>query len=79
MVSMLDRLERDGFVTRAPSPNDRRVKLAHLTDAGRTVYDEVRKEAEAFRKNLFAGMDQGALAAAATLLETLRTRIESEL
>ncbi|TQK10331.1 MarR family transcriptional regulator for hemolysin [Herbaspirillum sp. SJZ107] len=79
MVSMLDRLERDGFVTRAPSPNDRRVKLAHLTDAGRTVYDEVRKEAEAFRKNLFAGMDQQALAAAAALLETLRTRIESEL
>ncbi|WP_323143786.1 MarR family winged helix-turn-helix transcriptional regulator [Massilia phyllosphaerae] len=79
MVSMLDRLERDGFVTRAPCPNDRRVKLAHLTDAGRTVYDEVRKEAEAFRTKLLGGMDQQALRDAAVLLETLRTRIEGEL
>jgi len=79
MVSMLDRLERDGFVTRAPCPNDRRVKLAHLTDAGRTVYSEVRKEAEAFRTRLLADLDPATLAAAATLLETLRTRIEGEL
>jgi MarR family transcriptional regulator for hemolysin len=35
MVSMLDRLERDGLVERAPSPADRRVKLVHLTEAGR--------------------------------------------
>ena len=79
MLSMLDRLERDGFVTRAPCPNDRRVKLAHLTDAGRTVYDEVRKEAEAFRAKLLAGVDPAALGAAAALLESLRTRIEDEL
>jgi len=79
MVSMLDRLERDGFVTRAPCPNDRRVKLAHLTDAGRTVYDEVRKEAEAFRAKLLAGVAPAALGAAAALLESLRTRIEDEL
>jgi MarR family transcriptional regulator for hemolysin len=37
MVSMLDRLERDGFVTRTPSPHDRRVKLVQLTDSGRRV------------------------------------------
>jgi MarR family transcriptional regulator for hemolysin len=79
MVSMLDRLERDGFVTRAPCPNDRRVKLAHLTDAGRTVYGEVRTVAEAFRAELLADIDQQALAAAAALLETVRARIEGEL
>jgi len=79
MVSMLDRLERDGFVTRAPSPTDRRVKLVHLTDAGRTVYAEVMKEATAFRADLLAGVDPAALAAATTLLETLRRRIEDAL
>jgi len=79
MVSMLDRLERDGFVSRAPSPNDRRVKLAHLTGAGRTVYAEVRKEAEAFRTGLLADVDPALLDAAAALLESLRVRIEGEL
>ena len=79
MVSMLDRLERDGFVSRAPSPNDRRVKLAHLTEAGRTVYAEVRKEAEAFRTGLLADVDPALLDAAAALLESLRVRIEGEL
>jgi MarR family transcriptional regulator for hemolysin len=79
MVAMLDRLERDGFVTRAPSSLDRRVKLVHLTQAGRTVYDEVCKEAQAIRAGLLADVDPAALAAATSLLETLRARIEDSL
>jgi MarR family transcriptional regulator, transcriptional regulator for hemolysin len=79
MVSMLDRLERDGFVVRAPSAQDRRVKLVQLTDAGSTVYAEVLKEATAFRADLLADVDPAALAAATTLLETLRKRIEDAL
>jgi len=79
MVSMLDRLERDGFVTRAPSALDRRVKLVHLTDAGKTIYAEVLKEATPFRAGLLADVDQEALAAATVLLETLKKRIEDAL
>jgi MarR family transcriptional regulator for hemolysin len=79
MVSMLDRLEREGFVTRAPSPTDRRVKLVHLTAAGAILYEQVRKEAAAVRTSLFEGIDAQALAAAAELLEVLRARIEEQL
>jgi MarR family transcriptional regulator for hemolysin len=79
MVSMLDRLERDGFVVRAPSPLDRRVKLVQLTDTGRTVYAEVLGEAAPFRADLLAGLDPQALAAATVLLETLRQRLEDGL
>ena len=79
MVSMLDRLERDGFVVRAPSPTDRRVKLVQLTDTGRTVYAEVLAEAQPFRADLLAGLDPQALAAATVLLETLRKRLEDGL
>ena len=79
MVSMLDRLERDGFVTRAPSAHDRRVKLVQLTEAGRKVFDEVKSVAESFRATLLAGLDPQAVAAAALLLETVRTRIEESL
>jgi MarR family transcriptional regulator, transcriptional regulator for hemolysin len=79
MVSMLDRLERGGFVVRAPSTLDRRVKLVQLTDAGKTVYAEVRKEATGFRAGLLADLDPEALAAAAVVLEALRKRIEEDL
>jgi MarR family transcriptional regulator for hemolysin len=77
VVSMLDRLERGGLVRRAPSPLDRRVKLAHLTDDGRVLYARVRKEADAFRLTMLEGVPRETLAAAADLHEALRARIES--
>jgi MarR family transcriptional regulator for hemolysin len=79
MVSMLDRLEREGLVTRAPSPTDRRVKLVHLTDAGTTLYQQVREQANAVRAALLGDIDPATLAAATELLELLRTRIEEQL
>jgi MarR family transcriptional regulator for hemolysin len=79
MVSMLDRLEREGLVTRAPSPTDRRVKLVHLTDAGAKLYEHVRKEAGAVRAALLDGIPPEELDAATRLLELLRTRIEEQL
>jgi len=79
VVSMLDRLEQAGLVLRAPCPTDRRVKLVHLTDPGRELYDKVRKQANAFRASVLAGVDPAALAAATELMETLRARIEAQL
>ncbi len=79
MVSMLDRLEREGLVTRAPSPTDRRVKLVHLTEAGATLYQQVKKQAGAVRASLLGDIDPAQLEAAAVVLELLRTRIEEQL
>jgi MarR family transcriptional regulator for hemolysin len=79
MVSMLDRLEREGLVTRAPSPTDRRVKLVHLTDAGTTLYQQVREQADAVRAALLGDIAPDKLAAATELLELLRARIEEQL
>lgn len=79
MVSMLDRLEREGLVTRAPSPTDRRVKLVHLTDAGTTLYQQVREQASAVRLALLGDIDPVQLKAATELLELLRARIEEQL
>jgi len=76
VVAMLDRLEQAGLVLRAPCPTDRRVKLVHLTDAGRELYAKVRKQANAFRASVLAGVEPAALAAATELMETLRARIE---
>jgi MarR family transcriptional regulator for hemolysin len=79
MVSMLDRLEREGLVTRAPSPTDRRVKLVHLTAAGTTLYQQVREQANAVRTALLGDLPPATLAAATELLELLRARIEEQL
>lgn len=79
MVSMLDRLEREGFVERVASATDRRVKLVQLTDAGRKVYAEVRKVGTEFRAFVVDGIDQDQLAAATVVLEALRKRIEDSL
>jgi len=39
MVRTIDRMERDGLVTRAPDPNDRRASRISLTDRGRDLRD----------------------------------------
>jgi len=38
VTQLVDRLEADGLVNRTGDPNDRRSRLAVLTDAGRTAY-----------------------------------------
>ncbi|GAB3468593.1 MarR family transcriptional regulator [Massilia terrae] len=79
VVSMLDRLEAAGLVLRAPCSTDRRVKLVHLTDAGRALFAKVRKQADAFRASVLDDVPPDRLAAATELLEQLRARIEDEL
>ena len=37
MTSMVDRLERDGWVVREPDPEDRRISLVRITQEGRDV------------------------------------------
>jgi DNA-binding MarR family transcriptional regulator len=41
MTTVLDRLERDGFVQRRPDPTDRRVRVPEITDAGRDLQRKV--------------------------------------
>lgn len=77
MVSMIDRLERDGLVCRLPSASDRRIKLITLTDAGRDLYAKVRVEADAYRKELLADVDVASLEQLTELLERLRARVEA--
>jgi DNA-binding MarR family transcriptional regulator len=49
VTQLVDRLEADGFVTRAPDPNDRRSRLAVITEPGRRAYEDgarLQREAE---------------------------------
>jgi MarR family transcriptional regulator for hemolysin len=76
MVAMVDRLVKAGLVVREPSTTDRRVKRVVLTQAGNLLYDKVRAEAAAFRKELLADIDPKQLLAATELLEGLQGIID---
>jgi MarR family transcriptional regulator for hemolysin len=76
MVAMVDRLVKAGLVTREPSATDRRVKRVVLTAAGGLLYDKVRTEAAAFRKELLANIDPKKLLAATEFLEALQDIID---
>ncbi len=72
VTQLIDRLEADGFVKRAADPNDKRSRLAVITDAGRRAWQEgvrVQNEVEAHLFSDLSGEDAVRLA---RILETLR-------
>ena len=78
MVAMIDRLVKAGLVKREASSSDRRVKRVVLTPAGSKIYERVRSEATALRKELLANVDPKRLLIATELLESLQGIIEEK-
>jgi MarR family transcriptional regulator, transcriptional regulator for hemolysin len=78
MVAMVDRLVKAGLVVREPSSTDRRVKRVVLTAAGTAMYDRVRTEATAFRRELLANVEPKKLLLATELLEGLQGIIDAQ-
>src|SRR5438552_9538524 len=65
VTQLVDRLEADGLVARAPDPNDRRSRLAVLTPAGRQACEEgvkVQSDAEAAVLSALTPAEQSTLA-----------------
>lgn len=71
VTSTIDRLERDGLVSRAPHPDDRRATLATLTIEGRTVLDQTTAVLEAINWGL-DGVDVSNQAELITSLAAVR-------
>jgi MarR family transcriptional regulator for hemolysin len=77
MVAMVDRLVKAGLASREPSTTDRRIKHVVITEAGYRLYDTVRAQATAVRKELLANIDRQKLEAATDVLEALQGMIEA--
>ncbi len=56
MVRLLDRMERDGWVRRTPSAEDRRINWVEPTAEGRKVIRKVSSAASDMRRHAFAGL-----------------------
>ena len=57
MTSVVDRLERQGWVERRRSATDRRVADLVLTDSGRKLVEEVRPVVQRLAERLFSGIN----------------------
>ena len=75
VTQLVDRLEADGLVTRAFDPNDRRSRLAVITEAGRVACEQGARVERAAEDQLLEllGLDDAAkLTEIAVKLERLR-------
>jgi DNA-binding MarR family transcriptional regulator len=71
VTQLIDRLEADGLVSRESDPNDRRSRLALLTDAGRKAYargSEMQRQSE---RELFGALSTDESATLQRLLAKL--------
>ena len=56
VTQLVDRLEADGLVSRTADPNDRRSRLAVLTDAGRAAYAKGSEIQQQTERELFGAL-----------------------
>ena len=69
ITGMVDRLERDGYVSREDHPSDRRVTRARLTQKGRRFLDAIGPLQEAWNRRAFGGFSRTDQASLLRLLE----------
>jgi DNA-binding MarR family transcriptional regulator len=72
VTQLIDRLEADGLVSRASDPNDRRSRIAVLTDAGRTAHEKGRRIQEQSERDLFGALTESESATLQALLAKLK-------
>lgn len=81
MTGRLDKLEHQGFITRVPATDDRRVMYAQLTSAGRDLIDRVISAHLEQEERMLAGLDarqRSQLATALAAVERSIARLESD-
>ncbi|MFC3147439.1 MarR family winged helix-turn-helix transcriptional regulator [Piscinibacterium candidicorallinum] len=77
LVRLLDRMVRDGWVQRRAHEHDRRINLVEPTERGRAIMKQVSAEAASLRLAVFAGLDDGDLAALAGALDRLHEALQA--
>ena len=58
LIGVLEALEADGLITRAPDPDDRRARVVRITPKGRRRLAAARKDIRAMEEQLLAGVPE---------------------
>jgi len=58
LIVILDRLESRGLLHRTPAPDDRRNRIVALTDAGRTLLADCRRDIRAMETDLLSTLSE---------------------
>lgn len=77
LVRLLDILVERGLIERRPHPEDRRVKLVHLTPAGRRTVAALRKQLQAIESELLADIGEHDAQTLLRAFERIEARIAS--
>jgi DNA-binding MarR family transcriptional regulator len=75
VTGLVDRMERDGVVTRAGDPADRRVKRVRMTATGTTLLEKAEQAYAARTREVVAGLTPANLAALCRSLEAIRAAL----
>jgi MarR family transcriptional regulator, transcriptional regulator for hemolysin len=73
----LNRLERDGLVSRTRNPDNRRVQRVQLTEAGEAAFGRMLGAVRAFDRRLRAGLTEQQQTALVQILAQLRDNLET--
>jgi MarR family transcriptional regulator for hemolysin len=76
MVNLLHRLEKEGWITRNNSPDDRRCKMVLLGQRAQRVIAQINATADKLRHELLAGVPQADLEICMKVLARVRERAE---
>ena len=75
LVRLLDMLVAQGLIERQAHESDRRIKLVHLTPAGRRTVTAIRKRLAAIEDELLADLDETTLQTLLTAFEHIEARM----
>jgi DNA-binding MarR family transcriptional regulator len=76
ITKMLQRMEKAGFITRRPDPDDQRVSRVYLTEAGRAIQAQVEQVWETMEIETFAGFSPEEQVVLRSFLTRLRDNLE---
>jgi MarR family transcriptional regulator for hemolysin len=76
-VRLVDRMERDGWVTRQSDPEDARVKRIVLTDNAAEVWEKVSKAARALLDEAYRGLHPAEIETVKRVLERVRKNLRA--
>jgi DNA-binding MarR family transcriptional regulator len=73
LITVLDRLERQGLIVRTVDPSDRRVRIPQITDSGREVFATFAAARDAAEARALDGVDSQDRALLLDLLDRIAT------